>query len=273
MKKIILLPFAFLLLPFVAIPGDAEEIAQTFPSTTVTRQTLRPGSQGAEVSELQAALKLLGYYNGDVNGVYGENTAIAVSRFQQAAGLAPDGIVGTETWKRLFPVAPPSQSTAVVTPLVIPSPSTPTVSTTGAASFPVPTTTNTATNPRPAATPRPSVNVPAPKRPATTARTTNRPATAARTTTKRPTTAASNSQTRTKPQQPRQLDFPVLRLGTQGPAVTRLQQRLRTLGFFKGAVNGVFGATTQTAVKAAQQRFKLDADGVVGPATWNVLLR
>jgi peptidoglycan hydrolase-like protein with peptidoglycan-binding domain len=38
-------------------------------------------------------------------------------------------------------------------------------------------------------------------------------------------------------------------------------------------VNGVFGETTQTAVKAAQQRFKLDADGVVGPATWNVLLR
>ncbi|MFE1743752.1 peptidoglycan-binding protein [Coleofasciculus sp. H7-2] len=262
MKKIILLPFAFLLLPFVAIAGDAEEIAQTFPFATVNRQTLRPGSQGTEVSELQAALKLLGYYNGDVNGVYGENTAIAVSRFQQAAGLAPDGIVGAETWKRLFPVAPPSQSTAAVTPLVIPSPSTSTISTTGAASFPVPTTTNTAANPRPAATPRPSVNVPAPKRSATTARTTNRPA-----------TSASNSQPRTNPQQPTQLDFPILRLGTQGPAVTRLQQRLQTLGFFKGTVNGVFGATTQTAVKAAQQRFKLDADGVVGPATWNFLLR
>ncbi|MBD1838096.1 peptidoglycan-binding protein [Coleofasciculus sp. FACHB-64] len=273
MKKNILLPFAFLLLPFMAIPSDAKEIAQTFPSATVTRQTLRPGSQGTEVAELQAALKLLGYYNGDVNGVYGENTAIAVSRFQQAAGLAPDGIVGAETWKRLFPVAPPSESTAAATPLVIPSPSASTISTTGAASFPVPTTTNTAANPRPAATSRPSVNVPASNSPATTARTPNRPATAARTTANRSTTAAPSSQTRTNPQQPRQLDFPVLRLGTQGPAVTSLQQRLRTLGFFKGTVNGVFGETTQTAVKAAQQRFKLDADGVVGPATWNVLLR
>ncbi len=273
MKKNILLPFAFLLLPFMAIPSDAEEIAQTFPSATVTRQTLQPGSQGTEVAELQAALKLLGYYNGDVNGVYGENTAIAVSRFQQAAGLAADGIVGAETWKRLFPVAPPSESTAAVTPLVIPSPSASTISTTGAASFPVPTTTNTAANPRPAATSRPSVNVPAPTSPATTARTPNRPATAARTTANRSTTAAPSSQTRTNPQQPRQLDFPVLRLGTQGPAVTSLQQRLRTLGFFKGTVNGVFGETTHTAVKAAQQRFKLEADGVVGPATWNVLLR
>ncbi|MBD2744053.1 peptidoglycan-binding domain-containing protein [Coleofasciculus sp. FACHB-1120] len=265
MKNIILLPFAFLLLPLMAIPGDAQEIAQTFPSATVTRQTLRPGSQGAEVSELQAALKLLGYYNGDVNGVYGENTAIAVSRFQQAAGLAPDGIVGAETWRRLFPVAPPSESTAAVTPLVIPAASASAISTTGAASFPVPTTTNTAANPRPAVTPRPSVNVPAP----------NRPAAAARTSTNRRTTssASSRSQTRANPQQPRQLDFPVLRLGTQGPAVTRLQQRLRTLGFFKGTVNGVFDARTQTAVQAAQQRFKLDADGVVGPATWNVLLR
>ncbi|NES85256.1 MAG: peptidoglycan-binding protein, partial [Moorea sp. SIO2B7] len=44
---------------------------------------------GSVVSELQAALKLLGYYDGSVNGIYSESSAIAVSRFQQAAGLPP----------------------------------------------------------------------------------------------------------------------------------------------------------------------------------------
>ena len=67
--------------------------------------------------------------------------------------------------------------------------------------------------------------------------------------------------------------MPVLQLGMQGPAVARLQERLRTLGFFKGVVDGVFGAETQNAVKAAQQRLKLGADGVVGSGTWRALLR
>jgi N-acetylmuramoyl-L-alanine amidase len=45
------------------------------------------------------------------------------------------------------------------------------------------------------------------------------------------------------------------------------------LGFFDGAVDGVFGTETEDAVKAAQQNFGLDADGVVGTATWDALLQ
>ncbi|MBD2020394.1 peptidoglycan-binding protein, partial [Leptolyngbya sp. FACHB-36] len=48
---------------------------------------------------------------------------------------------------------------------------------------------------------------------------------------------------------------------------------LRTIGVFEGAIDGVFGAETQTAVRAAQRRFGLEADGVVGPSTWSALLR
>jgi peptidoglycan hydrolase-like protein with peptidoglycan-binding domain len=59
----------------------------------------------------------------------------------------------------------------------------------------------------------------------------------------------------------------------QGSAVTQLQERLRTLGFLKGAADGVFGAETLLAVKAAQTRFQLEPDGVVGAATWRALLR
>jgi N-acetylmuramoyl-L-alanine amidase len=58
-----------------------------------------------------------------------------------------------------------------------------------------------------------------------------------------------------------------------GPAVSRLQERLRTLGFFNGSVDGVFGEETQSAVKAAQQKYELEPDGIVGPATWTTLLQ
>ncbi|NEP18012.1 MAG: peptidoglycan-binding protein, partial [Leptolyngbya sp. SIO4C1] len=80
----------------------AERIAQTTAQTTA-RPTLRLGSVGDTVSELQAMLKLLGYYSGPIDGFYREPTQMAVVRFQTAAGIAEDGIVGPTTWERLFP--------------------------------------------------------------------------------------------------------------------------------------------------------------------------
>lgn len=67
--------------------------------------------------------------------------------------------------------------------------------------------------------------------------------------------------------------YPTLRLGDEGDAVSRLQQRLSKLGLYEGAADGSFGPLTETAVKAAQARFKLEVDGVVGPATWQALWR
>ncbi|NJL37441.1 MAG: hypothetical protein HC899_12365 [Leptolyngbyaceae cyanobacterium SM1_4_3] len=83
--------------------APASPSAELPPSSRIT---LRMGNQGAQVSELQAMLKLLGYYSGAVDGVYQESTAIAVTAFQQAAGLMADGIVGPSTWERLLPVSP-----------------------------------------------------------------------------------------------------------------------------------------------------------------------
>jgi peptidoglycan hydrolase-like protein with peptidoglycan-binding domain len=48
---------------------------------------------------------------------------------------------------------------------------------------------------------------------------------------------------------------------------------LQARGFLQGAVDGVFGAATETAVKAAQQRYGLETDGIVGASTWDALLR
>lgn len=77
--------------------------AQLNPETKINRPLLKLGSQGERVTELQAALKILGFYTGEVNGTYQQNTAMAVYRFQQAAGLNPNGNVDNITWQRLFP--------------------------------------------------------------------------------------------------------------------------------------------------------------------------
>lgn len=64
---------------------------------------------------------------------------------------------------------------------------------------------------------------------------------------------------------------PVIRTGSSGESVWKLQERLQALGYYTGTVDGQFGPATQTAVKLFQQQHGLDADGVVGPATSTVL--
>lgn len=63
----------------------------------------RCGSKGPEVERIQARLKELGHYHGPVDGDFGGGTESAVKTFQKAKGLTPDGIVGPQTWKLLFP--------------------------------------------------------------------------------------------------------------------------------------------------------------------------
>jgi peptidoglycan hydrolase-like protein with peptidoglycan-binding domain len=58
---------------------------------------LRLGSSGAAVSNLQRNLQRLGYYNGPVNGNFGQLTQAAVIRFQRANGINADGVVGSRT--------------------------------------------------------------------------------------------------------------------------------------------------------------------------------
>lgn len=62
----------------------------------------RRGSNGPEVKKIQARLGELGLYSGDVDGIFGGGTESAVKSFQQKNGLEVDGIVGGNTWKKLF---------------------------------------------------------------------------------------------------------------------------------------------------------------------------
>jgi|GEM_PF-3239364 len=56
-----------------------------------------------------------------------------------------------------------------------------------------------------------------------------------------------------------------------GPDVRDVQERLRTLGFYQGPIDGVYGRGTYDAVVAFQARRQLTPDGVVGPSTWAAL--
>ena len=64
---------------------------------------------------------------------------------------------------------------------------------------------------------------------------------------------------------------PVLKVGSTGLPVRRLQSRMSAVGFDTGGVDGRFGAKTEAAVKKLQQDFHLSVDAVVGPQTWNVV--
>ncbi len=57
----------------------------------------RYGSTGDEVTQIQTKLKRWGYYNGNIDGIYGSKTVAAVKYFQRSNGLTVDGIAGKNT--------------------------------------------------------------------------------------------------------------------------------------------------------------------------------
>ena len=63
------------------------------------------GSSGKNVKQIQQRLTDLGYYDGPVSGNFQGNTRNAVKAFQTQNGLKVDGIVGEQTWNRLFNTA------------------------------------------------------------------------------------------------------------------------------------------------------------------------
>lgn len=193
--------FLILISALIALPAQA-------------RPLLKLGSQGVDVLEAQALLQLLGYYEGELDGTYTENTEKSVNAFQKVAGLTPDGILGASTWNKLLP----SASTG-------------------------------------AETQKPEAKKTETKK----------------TETKKTETKKSEAK-KTEPQaSEKSSETPILRRGAKGDAVYRLQQRLVKLGFLQIAPDGDFGELTEKAVKAAQQKYKLEADGIVGGATWSAI--
>ncbi|WP_067924098.1 GH25 family lysozyme [Alicyclobacillus shizuokensis] len=65
---------------------------------------------------------------------------------------------------------------------------------------------------------------------------------------------------------------PTLRMGDKGADVIQLQLLLYRIGQHPGAVDGIFGVQTQSALKAFQAACGIAVDGICGPQSWSHLL-
>ena len=71
------------------------------PATPTTTSLMAAGSSGDQVRELQARLKQLEWYDGDVTGTFDEATASGVRGFQSKRGFPATGAVDQATWDQL----------------------------------------------------------------------------------------------------------------------------------------------------------------------------
>ena len=155
-------------------------------------ETLEFGSEGAEVTKLQQKLQALGYLAGAADGKFGVATEAAVIAFQRNNNLTADGKAGTATQNKLY---------------------------SGGAN------------------------------------------------------KASGNAANIKNQGGRDTSgiastgYETLEYLSQGEAVRKLQNKLKSLGYYSGNTDGKFGPSTEAAVMAFQANNNLTVDGKAGPAT------
>ncbi|MGN1400096.1 MAG: L,D-transpeptidase family protein [Bacillus sp. (in: firmicutes)] len=94
-------------LSFNAIAQNKGYAAKGSPTKAVSanpssfKATLKKGSKGPQVKTLQQQLLKRGFNPKGVDGVYGNNTVIAVKNFQKSKKLKADGIAGPKTLRAL----------------------------------------------------------------------------------------------------------------------------------------------------------------------------
>ena len=84
-----------------AIPANEKTDKEETKEEPKDDGTLKKGSKGTAVKELQKRLKELGYYTYGIDGDYGDRTVTAVKNFQKKNGLTADGVCGDSTLKKL----------------------------------------------------------------------------------------------------------------------------------------------------------------------------
>ena len=209
-----------------------------------------PQMYGDDIKEVQTKLSQLGFFNGEIDGYFGNITKQAVLAFQQDAGLTADGSCGPATWSRLFRALFYTTPTITGTDVKIAQErlrslnyytdsidgsfgpncdlavrayqSSVGLSCDGSIG---PATWNSLFNSN-------TVN------------------------------GAISEYTR-----PLFLTNPII----TGNDVTQVQKKLKDLGYYNDSIDGSFGPNTEIAVKSYQSVMNLEIDGSVGPATWNSL--
>ena len=265
---------------------------------------LRRGSRGSDVRQMQFLLNFIAQFNNAVptvieDGVFDQRDESAVTAFQRAYGLPPDGVVAASTWNMFYSVYRGIREN-------VPLP-------------PVPPT-----NPPPVTPPPPPTEVPTPPYPGTLIRSGSRGENVQliqtylnRIRSRVPsiphlavdgifgpitqstviafqrhfglapdgivgpiTWGALIREFQANPTAPSAPPFPgtLLRVGSRGDDVRQIQTRLNSVrgrvpAIPQLVVDGIFGPITQSAVIAFQRHFNLAPDGIVGPITWGELTR
>ena len=215
--------------------------------------SLRMGDSGSAVKDLQTKLKKLGYYDGTVDSTFGSGTYAAVKAFQKKYNLTADGVAGSETLKKLDSAYKNADSDKDDDSLR--------KGATGSAVKDLQTKLkklgfyNASIDGDYGDTTVAAVKAFQKKYNLTA------DGVAGRETLKKLDTAYKNADSNTS------TDDDSLRKGATGTAVKTLQTNLKKLGFYTAYVDGSFGSTTESAVKAFQKKYGLTADGVAGSAT------
>ena len=215
--------------------------------------SLRMGDSGSAVKDLQTKLKKLGYYSGTVDSTFGSGTYAAVKAFQKKYNLTADGVAGSETLKKLDSAYKNADSDKDDGSLR--------KGATGSAVKDLQTKLkklgfyNASIDGDYGDTTVAAVKAFQKKYNLTA------DGVAGSETLKKLDTAYKNADSNTS------TDDDSLRKGATGTAVKTLQTNLKKLGFYTAYVDGSFGSTTESAVKAVQKKYGLTADGVAGSAT------
>ena len=215
--------------------------------------SLRMGDSGSDVKDLQTKLKKLGYYDGTVDSTFGSGTYAAVKAFQKKYNLTADGVAGSETLKKLDSAYKNADSDKDDDSLR--------KGATGSAVKNLQTKLkklgfyNAYVDGSYGDTTVAAVKAFQKKYNLTA------DGVAGSETLKKLDSAYKNADSNTS------TDDDSLRKGATGTAVKTLQTNLKKLGFYTAYVDGSFGSTTESAVKAFQKKYGLTADGVAGSAT------
>ena len=66
-----------------------------------SRPTIKEGDKNFYVKEAQLKLQILGFFEGNPNGIFESDTTTSVKEFQQRRNLTIDGIIGPNTWREI----------------------------------------------------------------------------------------------------------------------------------------------------------------------------
>lgn len=245
---------------------------------------LKRGSSGERVTALQQKLKNLGYYTGTVDGDYGDGTVKAVKAFQSRNGLTADGVAGEATLKLIDSGNAKKAATPSPKPTATPKPTSSAlrVGSSGAkvksmqqrlkalGYYTGSVDGEFGEGTRKALVAFQKANGLTADGVAGTATLKKLHSSSAKSAVSVSSNATSRPAMRTYVASTLS-SYRYLQQGSRGSDVKKLQQRLKDLGYFSGSVSGDFGADTEVALRAFQERNGLWVDGVAGEDTQRML--